>query len=43
MLKNQGLLGFEASGFCDERLKGEHFISQRDIRCFPNRSTLNLR
>ena len=41
ILKN--LLGFQASGLCDERLNGEHFINQRDIRCFPNRTTLNLR
>ena len=36
-------LKFQASGLWDERLNGGHFINQPDIRCFPNRRTLNLR
>ena len=43
MLKNKGLLKFQASGLWDGRLNGGHFINQPDIRCFPNRRTLNLR
>ena len=41
-VKKLRFIGFQASGLCDERLKSEHFINQRDIRCFPNRRTLNF-